>query len=205
MVRRVVLVHGLLISPLSMAWIGAQLSTRGWQTQYFAYSSLLDDPAHVSERLAQVLRDAGPDVAVVAHSLGGLVSLDALSSFPDLPVRRLVCMGTPLQGSSVVLALRRWPGGRYLVGRSAPTLSMGCTRWPEKIQVGMLAGSRPRSLGGVWARPSLPHDGTVSVAETRHVALTDHRVMDASHTGMLVDPAVVDRVQQFLDQGRFLP
>jgi hypothetical protein len=29
--------------------------------------------------------------------------------------------------------------------------------------------------------------------------------MDASHTGMLVDPAVVDRVQQFLDQGRFLP
>ena len=44
---------------------------------------------------------AGP-VALVGHSLGGLVALEALRRQPDLPVSRVVCLGSPLRGSGTV-------------------------------------------------------------------------------------------------------
>ena len=43
-----------------------------------------------------------------------------------------------------------------------------------------------------------PHDGTVSVAETRVPGLADHVVVRASHSGLLFSDEVVRQVAGFL-------
>ena len=51
----VLLVHGLILSPLSMVPVGAYLQRLGWKTSYFTYSSLLEPTARVQRRLAETL------------------------------------------------------------------------------------------------------------------------------------------------------
>ena len=198
---RVLLVHGLLLSAVSMAGVGARLARLGWRTSYFGYSSLFERTEHAESRLAHTLRRE-PTV-IVAHSLGGLLSLETLTHHPDLPVDRVVCLGSPLRGSGAALGLHRFPGAALAVGRSDGLLRRGVTRWPGHLQVGMLAGRVPVGLGAAFAGFGGHHDGTVSVDETHVPALTDHRVVNASHTGMLLDADVARQVDAFLRNGTF--
>lgn len=197
----VLLVHGLILSPLSMVPVGAYLQRLGWKTSYFTYSSLLEPTARVQRRLAETLSRS--PTHVVAHSLGGLMSLETLAQNPELPVSRVVCMGTPLRGSGAALGLHRFPLASLGVGRSDGILRRGVTRWPKSLEVGMLAGSVPVGFGAMFAGFGGPHDGTVSVDETHVPALTDHQVVKASHTGMLLDAAIAKRVDRFLKTGSF--
>ena len=57
------------------------------------------------------LRDSEP-LALLGHSLGGLIALEALNREPDLPVTRVVCLGSPLRGSH---AARISHGGELLI------------------------------------------------------------------------------------------
>ena len=200
---RLLLVHGLILSPFSMAPLGARLMALGWKTSYFAYSSLFERTDAIQQRLAKVLA-RGPTV-VVAHSLGGLMTLETLAQRPDLPVSRVVCMGTPLRGSSAALGLHRWPLASLGVGRSDALLRRGVTQWPAHLEVGMLAGREPIGLGAGFAGFGGDHDGTVSVDETHVPALADHRVVLASPTGMLLNAGVADHADRFLRGGRFAP
>src|SRR5690606_40697080 len=89
------------------------------------------------------------------------------------------------------------------LGRSAALLRTGCPRLPPGVEVGMLAGSRPRGLGALVAHFEGVHDGTVELAETHVPGLADHRVIDASHTGLLFSREAVRQVAGFLQAGRF--
>lgn len=198
---RVLLVHGLILSPVSMIPLGARLSQLGWDTSYFTYSSLVEPTARVQRRLAETL-SRGP-THVVAHSLGGLMSLETLVQNPELPVSRVVCLGTPLRGSAAALGLHRIPLAAVCIGRSDRILCRGVTSWPKSVEVGMLAGRVPMGLGAVFAGFGGPHDGSVSVDETHVPALAAHQIVDASHTGMLVNLQVVQRVDRFLRLAKF--
>ena len=57
----------------------------------------------------------------------------------------------------------------------------------------MIAGTRPRGLGGLVARFDEPHDGTVAVRETRAPGLADHLLLPASHTGLMFSADAVAR------------
>jgi hypothetical protein len=58
---------------------------------------------------------------------------------------------------------------------------------------------------GIGALLTAPHDGTVSVEETRLAGLSDHCTVDATHTGLLFSPDVADRTIAFLRNGTFAP
>ena len=145
----ILLVHGLILSPLSMVPLGARLQQMGWKTAYFTYSSLLEPTARVQRRLVETL-SRGPTY-VVAQSLGGLMSLETLAQNPELPVSRVMCMGTPLRGSGAALALHRFPLASLGVGRSDGILRRGVTQWPRSLEVGMLAGKVPVGFGAMFA------------------------------------------------------
>ncbi|UKE67735.1 alpha/beta hydrolase [Xanthomonas translucens pv. phlei] len=81
----------------------------------------------------------GP-VALVGHSLVGLVALPALRQAPQLPVTRVVCLGAPLAGSAAAQALLR-RGLSIALGRSAALQQQGLGRWDGRAAVAMLAGS----------------------------------------------------------------
>jgi len=200
--RRVVLLHGLWMHGVSMSWLAAQLRARGWAPQIFSYHSVVHGPDRTIERLVEVLRDGGT-TNIVAHSLGGLVALQALCTAPSLPVSRVVCIGSPLAGSRAASGMARWPGAPALLGRSAALLQSGFPCWQGQAEVGAIAGRVRVGLGALIAGFDGEHDGTVAVAETRVEGLADHALVDASHSGLLFSRAAADQAAAFLQDGRF--
>lgn len=198
---RVVLLHGLWMPGMAMHWLAARLRADGFATEVFAYPSIAGGPEQAVPRLVGVLR-RGP-AHVVAHSLGGMVALQALCEADDLDVPRMVCLGSPLKGSGAAASLRQWPLFQLMLGRSADMLQAGFPCWQGRTELGMVAGRVPHGLGALFAHFSDEHDGTVAVAETRLDGLADHVVVPASHSGLLFSEEAAEQSVAFLREGRF--
>ena len=178
------------------------LSAHGFDTGVLGYRSILGSTVAAVDALRERLR-SGPPTHIVGHSLGGLMVLEALRAEPSLPVARVACLGTPLCGSGVAESMSRYAPTALYLGRSAALLRGGCKLLPAGVEVGMVAGSRPRGLGALVTRFEGAHDGTVAVDETRVPGLADHVVIDASHSGLLFSEEAVRQVAAFFRQGRF--
>jgi alpha-beta hydrolase superfamily lysophospholipase len=117
---RVLLVHGLGRTPLSLLWLARDLSRAGHQPVLVGYIAALESwrtiRARVRSRLEAAARGGTP-YAAVGHSLGGLLLRSALTDWPArlrLP-RRIVMLGTPNQPPRLARRFRNaWPYG--LVG-----------------------------------------------------------------------------------------
>lgn len=199
-IGRVLLLHGLWMPGLSMGWMARWLRREGFATEVFAYPGALAGPDVVVPALRPRLERVD---AVVAHSLGGLMTLEALreGDFPD--VRRVVCLGSPLCGSGAAHGLRTHRATGWTLGRAAPLLRRGCAPWTGQAQVGVVAGTRAVGFGRWFARFDGPSDGTVAVAETRLDGLADHCCVDASHSGLLLSRQAARQTVRFLREGRF--
>ena len=200
-VRRVVLVHGLWMPGISMRWLAGQLTRAGFAPEQFSYPTVAGGPEAALPRLAETLRRA--PAHVLAHSLGGLVTLTALQREPDLPVARVVCLGSPLCGSAAATGLAKRSLTAAALGRSADLLREGCRAWRGRPEVGVIAGRVPLGLGQFFGGIRGDSDGTVAVAETRLAGLADHVVVAASHSGLLFSAAAARQAIEFLRTGRF--
>lgn len=196
------LIHGIWNAGFWLTPLAAKLRADGFQTITWGYDSVLGGAANAARALVEHLREGG-QVDLVGHSLGGLVALEALRLAPDLPVRRVVCLGSPLRGSGTAraLAARRW--GAPVLGRSADLLLQGVERCHGGAEVGVVAGNVPRGLGRLLAAVDLDSDGTVGVDETRLPGLCDHCLVAASHSGLVLSAEAARQTARFLREGRF--
>ena len=199
---KVLLVHGLLNANSWLIPLAVRLRAHGFDTGLFGYSSLLDGPRRAVPRLVERLRRERVD-AIIGHSLGGLIALEALRLAPDARVARVVCMGSPLRGSLTARNIAAKPWARPLLGRSADLLQGGLERWDGTAEVGLIAGDSARGLGRLFARFEGDSDGTVGLDETHLPGLADHVVVRASHSGLLFSDAAVRQAAAFLRDGRF--
>lgn len=203
---QVVLVHGLWFGAWSLALLARRLREAGFEPRSFRYRTTAAAPEQHARALRQFV---GPDsrapLHFVAHSLGGLVTLQMLAEYPELPVGRVVLLGTPLRGSVSARKSSKLPGGRRLLGAARPALESGFAALAAEREIGMIAGSRGFGLGLLLGGTGGPGDGTVAVAETRVEGLRDHVVLPVTHTGMLFSRAVARAVCRFLQTGRFGP
>jgi pimeloyl-ACP methyl ester carboxylesterase len=199
----VILLHGVWMRGPTLWPLARRLRRYGYAPRMFDYASLWRGPAEAADRLGQRLLGMGPGpVHLVGHSLGGLVALEAVAGWAGLPPGRIVCLGSPLAGSAAARGMARWGLDRWL-GRSRTLLKAGLHTLPAGREIGMIAGVRPLGLGRLFAGFEGPHDGTVALWETRLPGLADHVAIEASHTGLLLDPRVPPLVAGFLAGGRF--
>ncbi|GAA4998853.1 alpha/beta fold hydrolase [Pseudoluteimonas lycopersici] len=199
----VLLVHGLWMRGITMRWLATRLRSRGFEPRTFEYFSLLQDTDAVVSRLADALRER-PRTHVLAHSLGGLLALRAAEHAGADGIGRIVCLGSPLAGSSAAASIAaKLPAGAQLVGHNRALLESGVDHVPEGIEVGAIAGCVPHGLGGFVAHFDGEHDGSVAVAETRLPGLADHVVLRASHSGLLFSDPAVRQAVAFLREGHF--
>jgi pimeloyl-ACP methyl ester carboxylesterase len=205
MAPRVLLLHGLMMRRPALLPLAWRLRKRGFATELFTYSSLFQTPGLAMERLAMRLYAMAPEpVHLVAHSLGGLIVAEALNRYQQLPPGRVVCMGSPIAGSSAARGLAgRGLGG--MAGRSGPLLRGGLATLPAGRQIGMIAGARSLGLGKFFSTFDSVNDGTVAVWETRMPGLADHAVIQSSHSGLVFSPQAADLAANFLETGRFRP
>lgn len=198
---RVVLVHGLWMPGVSMRWLAVGLTKAGFAPEQFSYPTVAGGPEAALPRLVQTLSHS--PAHVLAHSLGGLVTLSALQREPTLPVPRVVCLGSPLCGSAAATGLSRRSLTAAALGRSADMLRTGCQPWQGKAQVGVVAGRIPFGLGQFFGAIRSDSDGTVAVEETRLAGLADHVAVDASHSGLLLSAQALSQAIEFFRNGRF--
>ncbi len=202
--EHVILLHGIWMRGITLLPLARRLRAAGFTVETIEYASVFAGVGPVIERVRKRLRALDADaVHLVGHSLGGVVALQATRGVDDLPAGNIVCLGPPLRGSAVARSLARIPGGRWLLGQSAAPLLDGLDAWSDPRRVGVIAGRLPIGLGGVMGALEAPHDGTVSVAETQLEGVADHRVVAASHTGLLFSSEAADLTLAFLRDGRF--
>ncbi|MBD8524166.1 alpha/beta fold hydrolase [Pseudoxanthomonas sp. CAU 1598] len=177
--------------------LARRLRAAGFSPRLFPYATLWRSAEQAVPRLQAELRALGPGpVHIVGHSLGGVAALAALHDGNNLPPGRVVCLGSPINGSAAARGMREHHL-RLLVGRSGPFLERGVQLPPDR-EVGMIAGTLALG-GGHWvADLGDQHDGTVGVAETWQPGLTEHLKMRVSHSGLIFSGAVAEATIRFL-------
>lgn len=203
----VVLVHGLWMVAPACALLARRLRARGRTVVTFPYRSVRHSLEASAARLHAFLIQRGSGkVDLVGHSLGGLVVLCALAKHPEVPVNRVVLLGSPCNDCEAMRQLLPSPQGRWMLGRALPGWQPG---WgPEvaaRCEVGAIAGTRRMGLAALVVNLRGDNDGAVRVDETRIAGLRDHLVLPVTHSGMLVSGRVATQVDAFLSTGRFLP
>lgn len=199
---RVLVLHGIWNARSWVLPLAHRLRGLGLHADVFGYPSVLGGPEAAIPALIERLRGA-PPTWLVGHSLGGVVALEALRQAPELPVPRLVCLGSPLCGSRTARNLGGHPWTAAVLGRSGALLQAGCPPWQGTTEVGVVAGTVARGIGRLLASFEGDSDGTVSVEETRLAGLTDHCTVASSHTGLVFSPEAARQAAHFLREGRF--
>jgi pimeloyl-ACP methyl ester carboxylesterase len=205
--ENVVLVHGLWMTGAETGLLRSRLADDYAfdvrQYSYYTVSVGLDENV---ARLAEFLRTVpGETLHVVGHSLGGLLALHTLARHADLRPGRVVCLGSPLRGSSAARAMAGLPFGEQILGATIrdAVLNGGLSSWDGPREVGVIAGTLGMGLGVVIENLPTPNDGTVAVVETQLPGIKDHLELPVSHTGFLFAPAVVSQTAYFLRHGAF--
>jgi pimeloyl-ACP methyl ester carboxylesterase len=205
----VILLHGLWMRGFALAMLHRRMIEQGFRVHRFDYMSVANSQERILARLLTRMQHLAEDevsVHLVGHSLGGLLALQVCHEEGELPPGRIVCLGSPLMGSAAARGFARWGrGSEALLGGNRGLLEKGFEHWNGPREVGMIAGRTPIGLGAVLANIEGEHDGTVAVEETRLPGLSDHCVVDTSHTGLLFSADVAHHTGRFLRQGSFNP
>ena len=112
---------------------------------------------------------------IVAHSLGGLIALQALCDAPHCRWAGSCAWARRSTGSGAATGMLRWPPAAAMLGRSAALLQHGLPCWEGRAEVGVIAGCVAAWPGGVFGRFDGDHDGTVAIDETRLPGLSRPR------------------------------
>lgn len=182
-----------------------RLAKAGFAPSVFRYPSMNSTLADVTAALAAHLRTFDGTVHTVGHSLGGVVILETLERERELPPGRTVLLGSPVRGSRAARSVAAWSVGPQLLGALAVAeLTRERDRsWRLPREIGLIVGCRSAGLGRVFSNLPQPNDGTICVDETRLPGATAHRVLDVSHTGMLLSSLVARDTARFLESGHF--
>ena len=201
----VVVAHGLWMTGLEATLFRHRLAHHGFAVRQFHYRSMTAQPETVFAELREEVLSLPAPVHLVGHSLGGLLLLRVAAAHPELPLGRIVLLGSPVNGSRAARAFAAVPGASIFFGNLAgrELLRDVAPRWQGPREVGVIAGSHALGFGRFIGHLPEPNDGTVAVEETDLDGATDHVVLPVSHTGMLVSSSVVEATARFLSSGRF--
>ncbi len=202
--RLVVLVHGLTHRGVVLKNLGNFLRTRGYRVWLYDYStynrkSLMGHSSNLRNRLEELVRrqPAEAPLDLVTHSMGGLLFRAAWAeASPELHARfgRIVMLAPPNRGSRAASrALRLLPVLRHISPpladlRREPDSTANQLPWPEKIEIGIISGSR---------------DWEVRPDEWPMPGMTDHWAAIGGHAFLMQRHAVWMQVADFLKTGRF--
>jgi hypothetical protein len=202
---RVVLVHGLGRTPLSMVRLARCLRRTGHATELIGYIAALEPFERIRARVRArlVANGAAGPYAAIGHSLGGLLLRAALADFPpSAPLPRLfVTLGTPTRPPRLARLLRNAWLYRRLAGECGQLLvnaefleSLHVPRVPYTA----IAGTRgwPQHVGPFRGAPN---DGVVALDETTTAGAIEHVHVPAFHTFLMNNQAAQRHICNRLD------
>lgn len=204
--QSVLLIHGILMNPLEMRYLGIQLEKHGFEVHYVYYQSVLKTTAENAQAIQKkILKLNKKNLHIVAHSLGGMITMHLFDQFDDIPEGRVVMLGSPVNGSWIAQQIQSWPVISPILARSMPSALSGenLPDWETSRDWGMIAGTRNQGLGLLAGGLPSDGDGTVLLKETHHPKQKAHICVETSHTGLLFSKKVAELSSNFLKTGQF--
>lgn len=207
----VVLLHGLGRGAWSMNPLGRRLAQAGYRVHNLGYPRRADSIETVIAKVQRSFNEChtqeSSTIHFVTHSFGGLVLRAFLSEHKPLSIGRAVMLAPPNGGSEIVDRFGGWHLFGSLLGPLTPCLGTGQQDLPALLpppdcEFGVIAGSHwINPIGPLFLSP--PHDGIVSVRQTRLAGMRDHLVVPHNHTFLMDSPQVAQQVIHFLRHGSF--
>ena len=208
----VVLLHGISRTTRSFQKMQRAIEGEGYATLNLGYASRRKALEALAEdiHLAVDLFAGGVTGSVhfVCHSMGGLLARVYLARYRPARLGRVVMLGTPNGGSEIADRLKSLaayralfgPAGQQLVTRR-DTATSGML--PDvDYPVGIIAGNR--SIYPITAALlPRPHDGRVSVANTKLDGMADHIVVPTTHPWLVRNERAIAHTIAFLKGGKF--
>lgn len=202
---RLLLVHGMGRTPLSMRRLAVELRGAGHDVHQVGYSAAFESldriARRVRERLEFIARDGAPCVAI-GHSLGGVLVRVALTLEPQLErlPHHLIMLGPPNQSPLLARRLHRlWPY-RWINGDAGQRLAdpafFACLPAPP-VPYTIIAGITGRR--GRWSVfGEQPNDGLVGREETRCTPDDMIQEAPARHAFMMNNRRVRELIREVL-------
>jgi triacylglycerol lipase len=206
----VILVHGLGRLPTSLWTIERTLRLQDYPVSNWGYTSLrntLTESASQLQKAYTTVAQTTDRVDFVTHSMGGLVvrRLLALSVLPKLG--KIVMIAPPNNGSVVAQRLLENPLAQSILGPAA--MELCDADYLHKIcavpttPVMIIAGTKARDLRNpvsLFSQSFLqePHDGTVTVRETKLPNMDRFVEVPDCHTWLVNHPQTLREITTFL-------
>jgi pimeloyl-ACP methyl ester carboxylesterase len=196
---KVLLVHGLGRTPLSLLLLGRRLAREGYRPESFSYYAFAESHQRIVARLVRrlrLLRSEEAPVGLVGHSLGGLLLRQALAEVPELPVRGLAMLGTPNQPPRLAQRVKHWRSFQVLArscGEFLASPAAFASLPPPNCPYLVIAGT----VGWRWKWTPFEgaaNDGFVAVDETRIRPDESPVQLPVAHTFMMNNRAVQDAI-----------
>ena len=191
---QIVLIHGLARTSLSLLSLEQALRQAGHPTEQFGYFAFAEGFDAIAQRLCQRfqrLGEVGP-YAVVAHSLGGVLTRAALGLGPQSSPDHVVMLGTPNQPPRLASLAWKLPPFQWFTGQCGFNL----TSQQFYDQLPLLPSPYTIVAGTGGPRGALSpfgedvNDGVVALQET-YMTKTDVVLqVPAWHTFMMNHPQV---------------
>lgn len=212
--QRVVILHGIGRTSSSMRKVARAFRHAGYDDMNIGYNSTRDVLAKIIEDTYRRIRHFSDDENEVTHfvcySLGCLVTRGIIQQHRPKNLGRVVMLGPPNQGSEMADYLQDHAVSSWLFGPTLPQLGTGNRNMLEKLigteaadyELGIIAG---RSTIDPVASVVLPDadDGRVPVSRTTLAGMKEHLVVDANHTSLIMNDAVIAKAVHFIQTGSF--
>jgi pimeloyl-ACP methyl ester carboxylesterase len=208
----VVLLHGISRTALSFRKMQTALEAAGFATLNIDYPSRRDAlealAEHIHPAVTQLAAGIEGQLHFACHSMGGLLVRVYIARYRPVRLGRVVMLGTPNGGSEIadrlknVSLYRAWfgPAGAQLVTRRDAATSALFP--PVDYPVGIIAGNRSVDPASSLFLPK-PHDGRVSVENTKLDGMAGHIVIGTSHPWLPGNGVAIAQTIAFLRDGRF--
>jgi hypothetical protein len=198
---RVILVHGLMRTSLSLTPLKFYLQRHGYDVCIYSYPS----PRYTLHQHAEGLKHfieqqeaehPGVKIHLVTHSMGGIIAREALSKLPKKKLNQigyLVMMAPPNQGSKLAkLSTSMFPVLKSMI-RPLSELSSEQSAYVHKVaipsvKIGIIAGR---------------YDAKVPPEAARLEGLAEPVVINTTHTFIMNNPAAKKLIVTFLEKGTF--
>jgi pimeloyl-ACP methyl ester carboxylesterase len=208
----VVLLHGISRTARSfrkmqtaLEGCGFAILNQDYASRRKALEALAEDVRPSIQRFADGIDGS---VHFVGHSMGGLLARVYLARYRPKRLGRVVMLGTPNSGSEIADRLKNFGAYRAFFGPAGQQL--GTQRSvvddallpPVNYPVGIISGNRSIDPVAGTMLPK-PHDGRVSVANTKLEGMADHVIVRTSHPWLMRNDDAIEQTIAFLKDGKF--
>ncbi|WP_039850257.1 cob(I)alamin adenolsyltransferase [Grimontia indica] len=196
---KIILLHGLYMHGVAMLPLEKRLESAGHKVLNLSYNTIMPDLSGLFRAMDNFID--GDDIAIVAHSMGGVITRAYLENGSDMSkcVKTVITLGTPHKGSKVAAFFKDIGIGdfmfqessRFLMPEQEPT-------WPEGSTLYSIAGDMRIGPATVLVRDE-ESDGTVLVEETKIDGMTSHEVFPLTHSALIFAKRVSERILEILE------